>query len=250
MDGLFCNYTLFFSWFQFTHVGPRLIPFVKTVIIYFVAWIPDEYPSLFAALIKCLPILCLALFVWLQGVSLEEKHDYQRRIFVGLIFSCIGDALLIWPDPHFVTAMISFAIAHVSYIRAFGFSQIRWPKAVPFYISLPFVCYWFYPGLQGILIPGVFIYVAIILSMGWRAFASVDIMENIWTWNKLCGVIGATSFIVSDLVIGINKFVTPISFSKPLIMVSYYLAQLFFALSAVQNSNVLIKLRMSNKKTN
>ena len=86
--------------------------------------------------------------------------------------------------------------------------------------------------------------------MGWRAFASVDIMENIWTWNKLCGVIGATSFIVSDLVIGINKFVAPMSFAKPVIMVSYYLAQLFFALSAVQNSNVHIKLCLSNKKSN
>ena len=192
--------------------------------------------------------MCLVLFVWFQGISLAEKHDYQRRIFIGLIFSCIGDALLIWPDKHFVTAMVSFGIAHISYIRAFGFDHTRWPKAVPFYLLQPLVCYWFYPGLQGILIPGVFIYVTIIVSMGWRAFASVDIMENVWTWNKLCGVIGATSFIISDLVIGINKFVTPVLFARAIIMVTYYVAQLFFALSAVKNSNVLIKLRLSNKK--
>lgn len=232
-----------------SHVGPRILPFIKAVVIYFVAWIPDEYPSIFAALIKCLPIMCLIVFVGFQGLSLEEANDYQRRIFIGLLFSCLGDALLIWADKHFVTAMIAFGIAHVSYIRAFGFSHIRWPKAVPFYTALPFVLYWFYPGLEGILIPGVFIYVTIIVSMGWRAFASVDIMENIWTWNKLCGVIGATSFIISDFIIGINKFVTPVPFSRVLIMVFYYAAQLFFAISAVKNSNVLIKLRLSNKKT-
>jgi len=51
-------------------------------------------------------------------------------------------------------------------------------------------------------------------------------------------------------VIGINKFVAPLYLAKPTIMVTYYFAQLFFALSAVQNSNVLIKLRVSNKKVN
>lgn len=223
------------------------MPFLKTVAIYFVAWLPDV-PSVFAALIKCLPIISLIVFVGFQGLSLEKKHDYQRRIFVGLLFSCLGDALLIWHEKHFVTAMIAFAIAHISYIRAFGFSRpYKWLKGIPFYGISLVVFYFFYPGLQGILLPGVFLYVAILVSMGWRAFASVDIMENEWSWTSLCGVIGSILFIVSDLVIGINKFVVPVPFSRIWIMTTYYSAQAFIALSAVNHNKFVIKLRLSNK---
>eukprot|EP00493_Phyllostaurus_siculus_P023658 UN23994 len=131
------------------HVGPRLIPFLKGVVIYFVAWLPAEYPSLISAIIKCLPIICLIYFVGTQGITLERRHDYQRRIFVGLIFSCIGDALLIWGDDHFVAAMVAFAVAHISYIRAFNLltaQPYRWMKALPFLCAYAFAMYNFYPG--------------------------------------------------------------------------------------------------------
>lgn len=230
-----------------THVGPRLIPFFKTLVIYYVLWLPLDYPSVISALIKCLPILCLIPFVWIQGVSLKKEHDYQRRIFVGLIFSCLGDALLIWHEIHFLTAMVSFAIAHVSYIRAFGFSQYRCLKGVPFIGLLLAAMYLFYPGLHGILLPAVSIYVWIICSMGWRAVARIDILENEWSWKSLFSCIGAILFMISDFVIGINEFVTPVPYSRALIMTSYYAAQAFIALSAVNDSNLIIKLRMSNK---
>lgn len=230
-----------------SHVGPRLVPFFKTVIIYFVAWLPLDYPTVFSALIKCLPIMCLTFFVWLQGVSLRKEHDYQRRILVGLVFSCLGDALLIWHETHFITAMAAFAVAHVSYIRAFGFSRpYKWVKGIPFVGLLLFVMYLFYPGLQGILLPGVYIYIWIICSMGWRAVAQID-LENTWSWTSLFGCIGAVLFMLSDLIIGINKFVTPVPLSRVLIMSTYYAAQVFIALSAVNTTNIVIKLRMSNK---
>jgi len=180
-----------------SHVGPKLIPFIKGVVIYFVAWLPTEYPSLISAAIKCLPIACLIYFVASQGITLEKCYDYQRRIFVGLIFSCIGDALLIWHEHHFATAMAAFAVAHISYIRAFGLLRIQpygWVKGLPFLCAYVVAMYKFYPGLNGILIPGVFIYVLILIAMGWRAVSSVDILENVWSWTSLCGCIGAAFF--------------------------------------------------------
>jgi hypothetical protein len=54
-------------------VGPKLVPFFKTVAIYFVLFIPAERPSLFAMLIKCLPIISLIVFVLLHGMSLGDE---------------------------------------------------------------------------------------------------------------------------------------------------------------------------------
>jgi hypothetical protein len=54
-------------------VGPKLVPFFKTVAIYFVLFIPVERPSLFAMLIKCLPIISLIVFVLLHGMSLGDE---------------------------------------------------------------------------------------------------------------------------------------------------------------------------------
>lgn len=157
--------------------------------------------------------------------------------------------MLIWDEKHFITAMAAFAIAHISYIRAFGFSRpYKWLKGLPFYGLSLIVFYYFYPGLQGILLPGVFIYVAILVSMGWRAFASVDIMEDEWSWTSLCGVVGAVLFIISDLVIGMHKFIAPVPFSRIWIMTTYYAAQAFITLSAVNHNNVVIKLRLSSKR--
>merc|ERR1712159_654532 len=108
--------------------------------------------------------------------------------------------------------------------------------------------YKFYPGLNGILIPGVFIYVLILIAMGWRAVSSVDILENVWSWTSLCGCIGAAFFLVSDCLIGIDKFVCPVPLARVLIMSSYYAAQALLALSAVNKDNLMFKIKMSERK--
>lgn len=232
-----------------SHVGPGILPFFKGVIIYFVAWLPVENPSVISAIIKCFPILWLIYFVGSQGITFEKRHDYQRRVFVGLIFSCVGDALLIWHEQHFVTAMVAFGIAHISYIRAFGFSRpFCWLKGIPFVSLYLFAMYMFYPGLQGILLPGVFIYVWILLAMGWRAVATVDILENVWSWTSLAGCMGAICFCLSDGVIGFNEFHNPVPMARPIIMASYYAAQVLIAVSAVDTDNLKVKISLAKSK--
>lgn len=231
------------------HVGPRLIPFFKCAIIYFVAWLPAEYPSLLSLIIKCLPIICLIYFVGTQGITLERTHDYPRRIFVGLIFSCIGDALLIWQDKYFVIAMVAFAIAHISYIRAFNLLTVqpyRWLKSLPFLCGYSCAMYHFYPGLKGILLPGVFVYVLILCGMGWTAVTRLD---NVCSWTSLAGCIGANIFIISDTIIGVNEFVGEVPMARVMIMSTYYIAQVLLALSAVNKDNLRIKIKMAEKSS-
>lgn len=84
--------------FQVKSEGPKLVPFFKATCVYFVLWLPLSSPSWVSALIKCLPIFCLWLFLLAHGLGFLLSHPSATRIFVGLVFSAIGDAFLIWQD--------------------------------------------------------------------------------------------------------------------------------------------------------
>ncbi|XP_011050072.1 PREDICTED: lysoplasmalogenase-like protein TMEM86A isoform X2 [Acromyrmex echinatior] len=53
-------------------VGPKLVPFFKSVSVYFV--LLAEQPSLLTACFKCLPIISLIIFVLLHGISLSKDY--------------------------------------------------------------------------------------------------------------------------------------------------------------------------------
>lgn len=78
--------------------GPKLVPFFKATCVYFVLWLPTSSPSWFSALIKCLPIFCLWVFLLAHGISFLGAHSSARKILAGLIFSSLGDAFLIWQE--------------------------------------------------------------------------------------------------------------------------------------------------------
>ena len=150
--------THFFFFFKVKSIGPKLVPFLKAVCVYFVAWLPEsEKPTVFAAILKILPILCLCGFVGLQGISLEKEHNYSRHILLGLIFSGIGDVCLVWKNMYFIHGMIAFGIAHILYIRAFGFQPFQ-PR------NLPLLLFCFFPGL--------FVY---------TTFVTLDYKANWWS---------------------------------------------------------------------
>ncbi|CAH0395737.1 unnamed protein product [Bemisia tabaci] len=218
----------------FKSIGAKLVPFFKTVAIYFLLFIPVDRPSHFASLIKCLPIISLIGFVLLHQLSLSHSCSSSWRILLGLIFSCIADAFLIWPD-YFVHGMAVFALAHIFYAAAFGFSPLNLYTGVVLYALSALVSLLLLPGLDGILTIGVPIYSFILVTMTWRAVAQVQFNEDLWTWAKVCSCIGGVLFMISDLLIGIHYFYRPIPFSQVLIMSTYYVAQLGIALSVVDS---------------
>lgn len=232
-------------------VGPKLVPFLKTVCVYFVAWLPEtEKPTVFAALLKILPILCLCGFVSLQGISLEKEHNYSRRILLGLIFSGIGDIFLVWKNTYFIHGMAAFGIAHILYIRAFGFQAKNWLVGLLCLLPGFLIYYVCYPGLQGKLVIAVLIYGFVITGMMWRAITCVQnqIEENgLCRWTRMSACIGAALFYLSDNIIAINKFWFPVPGSRALIMTTYYAGQMFIAMSAF-NIEEEYNLRMKSCK--
>uniref|UniRef100_A0A6P7GKQ3 lysoplasmalogenase n=1 Tax=Diabrotica virgifera virgifera TaxID=50390 RepID=A0A6P7GKQ3_DIAVI len=213
-------------------VGPKLVPFFKTVAIYFVIFIPQDKPSIFSVILKCLPIVSLMLFVILNGMSLGNEYKYSRKILLGLIFCCIGDALLVW-NQYFDLGMLAFMIGHLQYIMAFGFKPLQVPLATVLFTLGTMVVFYLLPDLYGVFSFGVPIYIFIITTMLWRAIARVQFFEDLWTWSKLCTCAGGILFALSDLLIGIDRFKFNIEYAQVLVMSTYYAGQFGIAVSVV-----------------
>lgn len=171
----------------------------------------------------------------MQGVSLRAEHRYNRSILIGMAFSCLGDALMVWKHRLFLHAVAAFAVAQFVYLLAFGLR--------PTSLKTGFVCslysmslYWvLYPQLKGIMTIFVAIYSALIMGMCWRAITRLQV-DELWKWNNMCACGGAVLFAISDTLIAVDKFYTPIIYRRALIMSTYYLAQLGIAMSTCKHN--------------
>ncbi|CAG0883686.1 unnamed protein product [Cyprideis torosa] len=218
-------------------IGPKLVPFLKTTAIYYVVFIPNDEPSTFAVVLKCLPVLSLVFFVLLHGMSLGQEHAYSRRVLFGLAFSMLGDAFLIYEEA-FVHGIAAFAIAQIMYISAFGFSPIK-PAIGGILGGVASLVYSFVaPFLDGPLAYIIPMYIILLTVMGWRAIARVQFFEELWTWTKLCSCVGGIAFVISDSVLAVNAFLVTVPYHQAIIMTTYYLAQLMIALSVVDSAKL------------
>lgn len=226
------------------NIGPKLVPFFKTVAIYLVL-ADRESPSWLTCVLKCLPIIWLCIFVVMHGISLGDKHMYSRRILFGLILSCLGDAILVWPK-YFLWGMFAFGMAHIVYISAFGFHPINLYAGVVCGVVGALVHYLMYPGLQGTIFSiTVPVYNIVLLMMVWRAVARVQLFGDLWTWTKLCSCFGGILFAISDTVLGLREFGIISNIIDPrhcqlLVMLTYYAAQFGISLSVVDSKAMAV----------
>lgn len=121
------------------------------------------------------------------------------------------------------------------YSWAFGLRPFS-PRQGVFWAAMAALVYsYLYPGLHGIMIYLVMLYIGLLATTVWRAVARVQFFGDLWTWTKLCAFAGSLLFIVSDFVIAVDKFRYPVPYAHPIIMVTYYAAQLGITLSVVDS---------------
>jgi len=180
-------------------------------------------PYPFDYLIKTIPILCLAVLAFsnIPGVK-------GVLIGVGLLFSGCGDVLLhIEGGAYFVHGLGSFLIAHLFYIAAFirqpAISRSRLPVLLAVGVYGVIIVVLLFPHLGDMLIP-VAAYLFIIFGMGVSAALGMA--------NHRLVIMGALLFILSDSLIAINRFLTPVPLSDLLVMITYYLAQFLITLGS------------------
>ena len=189
------------------------VSFAVLAFLFVISTFIEPYPA--SWLIKVLPMIVL-IFV------AREKLDWiqNKWLIIGLVFSALGDFVLDYFDASgFIFGLSAFFIAHIFYLFYFSKWAFSFKSSV---IALLVLIYGLWAmsliidHLGELFIP-VIAYMGILTVM---AFASVfSVKSNPWF------VLGGISFVISDSILGINKFNSDVAYSHVIIMVSYYFAQ-------------------------
>lgn len=174
----------------------------------------------------------------------ERDAAYTSLILMGLLFSLIGDVLLIPQDnPRaFLFGLVAFLLAHVTYIAGFLYAQsslalernttaeVITAAALLFVAAATYA--YLHPALGKMRLP-VIAYSIVISLMVHRAFAIAWVHPGPGPLPVLLAV-GALLFFVSDVILAINKFrlAGRMPRYRPMNLSTYYTGQLLIALSA------------------
>jgi uncharacterized membrane protein YhhN len=182
--------------------------------VLFIVLLPFEpYPGNF--IIKAVPAASLAVLSFIAVSSSRGK-----LLFTALLFCAAADiALELAAGKYFVAGLGLFLIAHIFFIitfsRDFRFQDSRIPIIVLLVVYSIMMAFILTPSLKEMAIP-VYAYMTALTLVG--IFASLRSVKNDFT------LYGAISFIVSDSVLAINKFMMPVSAADYVIMATYYLS--------------------------
>ncbi|MCW5910066.1 MAG: lysoplasmalogenase [Cyclobacteriaceae bacterium] len=174
------------------------------------------------------PLLVIVLAAYYGIVSPKKS-----LLFMGALFFCwLGDVLLMFQrdETFFIAGLVSFLAGHVLYIICYrkfrragvgltGPQRIRF--ALPIVLAGTGLVTILFPYLGALQIP-VMIYALVITVMALQALFRFG-----YTSSKSFTLvfIGAISFMISDSLLAINKFMQPLPLAGLSVMLTYILAQ-------------------------
>lgn len=176
--------------------------------------------SLAYRLIKVCPLLALMV-----ARFLEPRDRLALWIGFGLVASFLGDVAI---DSNFVAGLASFLIAHLFYITAMGRPRQTigtvwlYLPALALAVSMISILVGSGRAPTPLHIP-VTTYICVISTMLGRALARA--FAEVQDRASRILLAGACFFVVSDSLIGINRWVWPIPHAGVLIMATYYAGQ-------------------------
>ena len=167
------------------------------------------------------------------GVYFSKKFPTQNILLTALVFSWIGDVILLFADIaeiYFILGLVSFLISHIIYCILFNRQikeKIKKNTIIFIFGSLIIACYLI--GMLSVLLPAlgdlkipVIVYASVISVMLLFAY------NGLLIWKKPANqyvFFGALFFVISDSILAINKFHMPIQKSSFIIMLTYLVAQ-------------------------
>lgn len=190
------------------------------------ALLPDLRPLHYVA--KPLATLLVVLMVWHAAVP---QPDYRRSVLAGLLLSTLGDIWLMLPWDAFVAGLASFLAAHLAYLFAFTrrvrLQPWRWPF-LAYAVLAAAVLALLWPRLPDALRVPVLIYVVALAAMAAQA-AVVALQQP--SRSAGAAALGGLSFVVSDALLAIDRFHTPLPLAPLWVLASYWVAQLLIGRS-------------------
>jgi uncharacterized membrane protein YhhN len=197
-----------------------------------------KFPNPVQLITKAIPLLCMLAWLWML-----PRDRFANTIMAGLAVSLVADLVMQWDKSMFLPGLLIFLIAQIIYVVAFVGVTKRgsWVRLLPFAVWGVIALLLLQPYLSDLLLP-VAIYMIAIVSMMWRAAATVGAQGKSRDF-ELAALLGAISFGLSDTLLALNRFIwhdtlTMFSiteaapFIPTLTMTLYWLGQCGLALAA------------------
>lgn len=167
------------------------------------------------------PLIASSLLAY-YIISLEKQHSF---IILGLVFSILGDVFLLFTgDTVFKLGLLSFFVmqlCYINYLRKFVTKHKRpAQKIIVGILLLVTIGFNVIMYMHGVDIWWLIMIYSIVLFTMARMAILFPSAKNISSIG-----VGAILFVSSDLLLAVNKFLTPIVFADYLVMVLYCIAQ-------------------------
>jgi alkenylglycerophosphocholine hydrolase len=160
----------------------------------------------------------------LLGVALAldpEVPAQQAWVAAGLALSLVGDVLLLPQVERFVGGIAAFLLAHLAFVGGFAAAGIDAQTAAVAAVAVTVLALpvaWRLLGAlrasedRGLVGP-VVVYLVVIAAM---------VAAAAGTGSRLA-LAGAAVFLLSDTILAWNRFVRPLPFGRPAVMITYHL---------------------------
>lgn len=178
------------------------------------------------------PAVILSL---IAGIGLACPTDGTGTwVLVALTFSLVGDIFLLLPTRYFLAGLISFLVAHLSYILAINQTTPYFsPLHVPIFLgTVSLSCLLFRhlsraldaKGQRTLLVP-LALYTLFITG---TLFSSLSTLAHPG-WNRTSSLLvsaGGSLFYLSDTLLAWHRYITPIPRRDLIVRVTYHTAQM------------------------
>jgi len=165
----------------------------------------------------------------------NASNTFKNTMLLGLAFCLVGDVFLLW-DRFFVFGLGTFLVAHllfaVAFIKSFGFSKSIGAFVLLLLISIGiYGLLWAHLGALKVPVLG---YVLAIAFMTWQGLGAYLKHGN--PASRLVAL-GAVCFMISDSLLGYNRFVATLSWASAGILSTYWFAIYCLAKATLSKSN-------------
>lgn len=170
--------------------------------------------------------LTMVLALACVGVVARNLNTRSVRwLMVGLALSMLGDVCLLTPGG-FIPGLVAFLLAHVCYIALFQRDAPWQPHhgalAICLALGTLVYAYLWTHGLPAALRVPVAAYVLVIALMAAQAIGRASVLRTLAAHTVAWG---AVSFMLSDSILALDKFVQPIASVYLWVLGTYYVAQ-------------------------
>ncbi|MEK9951084.1 MAG: lysoplasmalogenase family protein [Curvibacter sp.] len=167
----------------------------------------------------------LAMVLALVLVTRSLPGRAALPLLLALVGSLAGDVFLMFPG-YFIPGLVSFLCAHLAYLAVFRKGQTWFPSRRALALTLGYGVLMYgvlwVGGLPAALRGPVAAYVVVIALMAAQAMGRATVLRTPGAWLV---AVGAGFFMLSDTLLALHRFVSPLPLSQLWVLSTYYLAQ-------------------------